>query len=278
MYLASDGAILHRDVVKMMIDEFLKQCPIIPPACNNWTHLFCLDCLHEWQDFWAGLLGFIAAIFVVFVTLGSERRKNEKELNGLRKALGVEVRQFAGYSYSGIQRLIKLWDRAKESKEKFTSNEIRIADIENITQFPPSNIFMGNTNRVGMLEKMPGIIKFYGWIDVFRSDMGRFKQEYEIEKNLGRFDVSMEQIQSLVGPLLLIALTAAPLIDYLKTGTTFDENDINYPSRVAEIKRELVTRVPSLEKWLKNFSVEDAGNIQNLCEQLASQLCKKISG
>jgi len=58
--------------------------------------------LREWQDlaagilaFLAGILGFFAAIWAVSATLRSERRRDERELFAIKRALTAEIFQFA---------------------------------------------------------------------------------------------------------------------------------------------------------------------------------------
>jgi hypothetical protein len=61
-----------------------------------------IEILHDWQDlvagvlaFFAGALGFGAAIYTVYTTLRSERRRDERELLSLKRALTAKVFQFA---------------------------------------------------------------------------------------------------------------------------------------------------------------------------------------
>ncbi len=58
-----------------------------------WHYTTYLDLLDHWQALIAGVLGFAAAIGVVWVTLRIERRKLQQEIDALRKSLAVELRQ-----------------------------------------------------------------------------------------------------------------------------------------------------------------------------------------
>jgi hypothetical protein len=58
-----------------------------------WHYATVLDLLDHWQALIAGVLGFAAAIGVVWVTLRIERRKLQREMDALKKSLGVELRQ-----------------------------------------------------------------------------------------------------------------------------------------------------------------------------------------
>jgi len=58
-----------------------------------WHYTTYLDLLDHWQALIAGVLGFAAAIGVVWVTLRIERRKLQREMDALKKSLAVELRQ-----------------------------------------------------------------------------------------------------------------------------------------------------------------------------------------
>jgi hypothetical protein len=60
-----------------------------------WHYTTFVDFLDHWQAIIAGVLGFAAAIIVVRITLQIERRKADRELDALRKSLGVELRAVA---------------------------------------------------------------------------------------------------------------------------------------------------------------------------------------
>ena len=62
-------------------------------TAGPWTWIGWVDFWDHWQALLAGILGFFAAIFVVWMTLSSEARKRRHELEAIRRSLGVEVRQ-----------------------------------------------------------------------------------------------------------------------------------------------------------------------------------------
>jgi hypothetical protein len=64
--------------------------------------------LDHWQALLAGVLGFGAAIVVVAFTLRSERRRADRDLEALRRSLGIEVRQSLGAASTTFRLLAKL--------------------------------------------------------------------------------------------------------------------------------------------------------------------------
>ena len=72
-----------------------------------WQYSTFLDALDHWQPLVAGVLGFAAAIVVVVITLGIERRKADLELDALRKSLGVELRIVVANALGTYQSLMK---------------------------------------------------------------------------------------------------------------------------------------------------------------------------
>jgi len=74
----------------------------------EWHFTTWLDLLDHWQAVIAGVVGFAAAIVAVVITLRSERRKAVRELDTLRKSLGVEMRQFTVQALNGHRSLRNL--------------------------------------------------------------------------------------------------------------------------------------------------------------------------
>jgi hypothetical protein len=81
------------------------------PACLTGYRL-----LTDWGGLIAGVLGFVAAIAAVVVTLRSERRRATRELNSLRRALGVEIRLYTVNAHTAYLYLKSLlFDRTHEN-------------------------------------------------------------------------------------------------------------------------------------------------------------------
>ncbi|MGB9643660.1 MAG: hypothetical protein WCB44_00745, partial [Stellaceae bacterium] len=135
--------------------------------CESWDSLFTLACLHEWQDLWAGvlgfaagLLGFLAAIWAIRKTLQSEQRRASRELDALKKGLGTEARHFARGAYEGAAALVRA---------RLENRSLQIIDIENAAQFPLPVLYNGNSSSLGFLgEQTPNIVLFYNQIDVIQ--------------------------------------------------------------------------------------------------------------
>lgn len=204
--------------------------------CKSWISLFALDCLHDWQDFWAGilafaagLLGFLAAIWAVRRTLQSEHRKTCQELDALKKGLGAEIRHFARGAYDGAIGL----------KAKLDAGQlIQIIDVENATQFPSPSVYSGNTTSLGLLgEQTPEIVLFYNKIEIIEKASRRLRADIDALLSGGSvsYAIGRGQLTAVVKPLLDACETAVRVLPYLKTGTLLDINDGVFPQKVAAL-------------------------------------------
>ena len=73
-----------------------------------WRYTTLLDLLDHWQTMIAGMTALVAAIITVRVTLAVEQRKVDRELDGLRKSLAVELRQLIPSALAAYTSLTNL--------------------------------------------------------------------------------------------------------------------------------------------------------------------------
>jgi hypothetical protein len=205
--------------------------------CQSWDTLFTLACLYEWQTFWAGvlafaagLLGFVAAIFAVVMTLQSERRRASLEIDALKKGLGAEARHFARQAYDGAFALMRRFPR---------DEQIQIIDIENAAQFPSASLYNGNSRSIGLLgDQTPQIVLFYNQLEVVQIARTRLRRDIEPVLN-SRVTYSMRsQAPQIIDPLIVACETAVSFLPFLKTGTSLDDNDHVFPEHVAALRKE----------------------------------------
>jgi hypothetical protein len=207
--------------------------------CKNWDTVLTLACLHDWQDFWAGILafaaglmGFAAAIYAVIKTLGSEQRKAANELSALKKALGAELRHFARGAYDGAVQL----------KSKLESSQsILIRDAENATQFPSPVVYQGNSSSLGFLgERTPEIVLFYNRIEIVERAARRLSQDINklLSQGITNYSISKDQLSQIIEPLIEACETAVTVLPSLKTSTSLDANDSIFPSKVTALREE----------------------------------------
>jgi hypothetical protein len=210
--------------------------------CNSWNSLVTLACLHEWQDFWAGvlallagLLGFLAAIWAVRTTLQSERRKAHRDLDALKKGLGAEGRHFARNVYSGAVVL----------KSKLDSGEIiHLSDIESTTRLPSPVLYQGNSASLGFLgEQTPQIVLFYSQIDIIQQAFVRLSNVIDTflattPDPTPSDTISRNQVAVIVSRLIAACETAVRFLPSLKTGTSLDNDDNDFPVKVAALRAD----------------------------------------
>jgi hypothetical protein len=204
--------------------------------CQSWDTLFTLACLYDWQTFWAGvlafaagLLGFLAAIFAVVMTLRSEQRRTSREIDALKKGLGAEARYFVRQAYEGASALIR----------RVTRNEqIHIIDIENAAQFPSPNVYNGNSHLIGFLgDQTPQIVSFYNKLEVVQIARARLRRDIEPVLRSGVTYSMRNDLTQIVDPLIVACETAVLFLPALKTGTSLDDNDGVFPEKVVELRR-----------------------------------------
>lgn len=104
--------------------------------------------LDRWQALIAGLVGAAALIWTVRWTLLAERRRQEKENQALRTALGAEFRHYAGRTLDGCRRLI---DMLLAVPEVLGGVPISSQQIENIARLPDAVVYPGTAGKLGTL-------------------------------------------------------------------------------------------------------------------------------
>lgn len=107
-----------------------------------WTYTTFLDFLDHWQALIAGALGFAAAIVAVVIALGIERRKADRELDALRKSLGVELRIIVANALGTYQSLMK---RAKANEA------ITYRTLMYLFRVAKPKIFPAVADKIGLL-------------------------------------------------------------------------------------------------------------------------------
>lgn len=107
--------------------------------CELWHRA--IDFLDHWQALSAGVLGFAAAIIVVWITLRIERRKADRELDALRKSLGVELRIMIGNAFSTYNSLIS----------RVKNEEITYRALTYLFRVATPTIYPANADKIGLL-------------------------------------------------------------------------------------------------------------------------------
>ncbi len=126
-----------------------------------WHYTTCLDLLDHWQALIAGVLGFTAAIGVVWMTLRVERRKLQRELDALRKSLAVELRQVVPRALGAG---VALRDLAR-SRQQITARM-----VENYARVSVPMVYPATADKIGLLgDDAMGVVIIYSLIELGRS-------------------------------------------------------------------------------------------------------------
>ncbi len=155
--------------------------------------------------FLAGILGFIAAIVAVFVTLCAERRRAKRELRSLRRALGVEVRLYAAHA-------LKAHCYCKSLLLDDDGPRPAIL-IEDRAKFPPSTIYANAVAKIGEFGDCAAtVVRFFASIAAAREAAERLRG-HPLADNLPTSEVA-RAADGLIG----IAKMGSDLFPFLKTG------------------------------------------------------------
>lgn len=131
-----------------------------------WHFTTWLDAFDHWQSLLAGALGFTAAIFVVVLTLRSERRKADRDLEALRRSVGVEIRQSVAVALGTFQSLSKL-----AQKE---DGPITYRMVQSYALFQNALIFPAIADKIGLLgAQAMEVLIFYNLVDTVRRGVER---------------------------------------------------------------------------------------------------------
>jgi len=171
---------------------------------HPWQFSTWLDLVDHWQSLLAGLMGFSAAIFVVCLTLLSERRRAERELAALKRSLGVEVRQCVSVALGSHRLLATL---AQKQDGPITSIMVRA-----YLYIPEPIIFRSCADKVGLLEsEAMNVAIVYGLLETIRSGADRVANSRTPD------DISPSVVASLAKGLLTMCQHGVRLLPTLPT-------------------------------------------------------------
>jgi hypothetical protein len=158
--------------------------------------------IKEWQDLIAGVVGAAALIWTVRWTLTAERRRQDKEAQSLRTALGAELRRFAQRSISGHEEFAT----ALRAADDGTPIKITAVQAGNFCRFPQPFIYLQSANNIGTLsEYADKVVYFYGQLSLIWEQM-RLRQNEEVGPGIL---VTRDQLYVLAKSLLNAAEAAA---------------------------------------------------------------------
>jgi len=190
-----------------------------------------VDCLDKWQALIAGILGFAAAIIVVWMTLRSERRKERREFQALKIAIGSEIRQFALMAIGAHERCIAAIDH---------QIGMSLHDLEDACRFPVPIIYESNANSVGKFGNcVHALVLFFGNISVLRRTVDRIKANVHASGSIGQDNTKL-----VAGVLLTISEIGEFLVSRIDNPKYFAEADNRYRERLREARNAWNLRFP----------------------------------
>jgi hypothetical protein len=184
------------------------------PNCSGYV-----DCLDKWQALEAGVLGFAAAIIVVWMTLRSERRKERREFRALKTAIGSEIRQFALMAIEAHERC------ATGLNHQFG---MKLHDLEDACRFPPPIIYENNADSVGKFGNCAHeLVLFFGNILILGHTLDRIKANVHTSGYIGA-----DNTKTAGGALLMISEIGEFLVSRIDNPKYFDSADRRYRERL----------------------------------------------
>ena len=186
-----------------------------------WHYTTFVDCVDHWQTLIGGLFAFIAAVITVFVTLKVERRKVDRELDALRKSLGIELRQLIPGALRVHGCLTKLGSK--------TDGPITARMVESLSRMPAPVIFPANAHKIGLLEKdAMDVVIVYGLLDIAHDGVARLITTYRTPD-----DISLDVVLLTATAFLEACKYARSVLPKLRTGVaSHDDRDAELLQRI----------------------------------------------
>jgi hypothetical protein len=169
--------------------------------------------LTDWGSLIAGTLGFGAAIVAVLLAMRSERRKAKRALESLRRALGVEVRQYTANAYRAHRQCKDMIVRR--------SPDARIPAIlvEDKTKLPPPHVFPNAVAQIGDFGTCAAnLLLFFNRVAVTREAAERLLRHPSAD------NLPSDEVAWAVEGLIKIAELGTQLLPFLKTGIETEDS------------------------------------------------------
>jgi hypothetical protein len=178
-----------------------------------WKYTTALDFVDHWQTLIAGLVGFAAAIVVVVVTFGIERRRLERETDALRKSLAYELRLMVPRALGASRSLI---EHIETPGAVITGRVVRY-----LSRLPTPIIYPANADKIGLLgSDAMGVVIVYSLVELAR------QAAEDLERDRDADNLSPASVAAVAGTLLDACDQARDVLRRLPTGDLrFDERD-----------------------------------------------------
>jgi hypothetical protein len=199
-----------------------------------WHYTTPLDLLDHWQSLLAGQLGFCAAILVIWWTMRSERRRSALELEALRRALGVEVRQCVSQSFTAHRQLRRLAN-ARDAKITF-----RMA--ENLAYLPIPVVFPACAEKIGLMGRAAmDVVIIYSQLELVREGIAKLARHRTPD------DIPHSTVAGVADALIKLCQYANVVLPILATG--IEEIDGKDASLFDLIKQDAASWNVARQEW-----------------------------
>ena len=147
-----------------------------------WRYTTLLDAFDHWQTVIAGFVALVAALITVLVTLRVERRKADREIDGLRKSLGVELRQQIPSALAVYGSLERLGNKSDDLAQRLTGKSVeRITTrmVESLSRMPTPMMYPANIGKLALLEgDATDVVIVYTLLEKARDGANRLATNY----------------------------------------------------------------------------------------------------
>jgi hypothetical protein len=187
-----------------------------------WHYTTYLDLLDHWQALIAGVLGFAAAIGVVWVTLRIERRKLQREMDALRKSLAVELRQQVPHSLRAGVALRGLAGGVAPVTARM---------LQSLASVPAPMVYPATAGKIGLLgQDAMDVVIVYSLIESGRSGTSALINSRDPD------NITPSTIAATAGMFLAACMYAQSVLSKLRTGVP--EHDQKDAALIERIRAE----------------------------------------
>jgi hypothetical protein len=172
----------------------------MPECVNAFVHW-----LHEWQDFFGGLIGAVGAIFAVYLTLGKQRKD---ETNNVTSAVVTEVTALAKYVMGALDISIEVAKGQRHVPQTDAAYIVR-------KLFAPATVYNAVADRIGLLPHPDATTQFYMRLEEVKASASAIEMavKFQWAPGMGPPPLITRDIVAPIADMLITALQlAGPII------------------------------------------------------------------
>jgi hypothetical protein len=177
------------------------------PEC---VHAF-VQWLHEWQEFFGGLIGAGGAVWAVYLTLGKQRKD---ETNNVTSAVVTEVTALSKYVIGGVDVCVEIANGIKHVPQNNAAYIVR-------KLFAPPTVYNAVADRIGLLPHPDATTQFYMRLEEVKASARAIEMAvpFKWAPGMGPVPVIDREMVLPIADMLITALELArPIIADAKSG------------------------------------------------------------